>query len=222
MRSSGAKALFTCAALIDRAVKAAEAAGISKDRIFLLETPGGSKGLKFTTVDELIDQGAILPALESLKWVKGQGARQVAYLCYSSGTSGLPVSLSSLPYLVQLLISSWKKAVMISHRNVIANVLQISAFDSVSRQTLGIKTQACLGVLPFSHIYGLLIISYASTFRGDGVIVMPEFDFEAVLAAVQKYQIALLFVVSAHHHGRRATLNMTAIGATHHHSDHPK
>ncbi|RSL59480.1 hypothetical protein CEP53_005757 [Fusarium sp. AF-6] len=177
LRSSGAKALFTCAGLIDRAVKAAEAVGISRDHIFLLETPGGSKGLKFTTVDELIHQGATLPALESLKWVKGQGARQVAYLCYSSGTSGLP------------------KAVMISHRNVIANVLQISAFDSVSRQKLGIKTQACLGVLPFSHIYGLLIISYASTFRGDGVIVMPEFDFEAVLSAVQKYQIALLFVV---------------------------
>ncbi|KAH7253448.1 hypothetical protein NW759_007219 [Fusarium solani] len=177
LRSSGAKALFTCTALVDRAVKAAEAVGISKDHIFLLETPGGSKGVKLTTVDELIQQGVALPALESLKWVKGQGARQVAYLCYSSGTSGLP------------------KAVMISHRNVISNVLQISAFDSVSRQKLGIKTQACLGVLPFSHIYGLLIISYASTFRGDGVIVMPEFDFKAVLAAVQKYKIALLFVV---------------------------
>lgn len=88
---------------------------------------------------------------------------------------------------------------MISHRNVIANVLQISTYDSVSRQKLGVKTQACLGVLPFSHIYGLLIISYASTFRGDGVIVMPEFNFELVLAAVQRYQIALLFVVSAHH-----------------------
>ncbi|RSL96753.1 hypothetical protein CEP52_011307 [Fusarium oligoseptatum] len=162
LRSSGAKALFTCTTLIDRAVKAAEAVGISRDHIFLLETPVDSKGLKFTTVDELIHHGATLPALESLNWAKGQGARQVAYLCYSSGTSGLP------------------KAVMISHRNVIANVLQISAFDSVSRQKLGIKTQACLGVLPFSHIYGLLIISYASTL---------------FYLRSKKYQIALLFVV---------------------------
>lgn len=111
---------------------------------------------------------------------------------------------------------------MISHRNVISNVLQISAFDSVSRQQLGIKTQACLGVLPFSHIYGLLIISYASTFRGDGVIVMPEFDFKAVLAAVQKYKIALLFVVSLHHNSYRITLDLTIKGATHYHSDYPK
>lgn len=112
---------------------------------------------------------------------------------------------------------------MISHRNVISNVLQISTFDSVSRQKLGVKTQACLGVLPFSHIYGLLIISYASTFRGDGVIVMPEFDFKAVLAAVQKYRIALLFVVSfLNHSSCRTAFDLTVKGATHYHSDYPE
>lgn len=63
----------------------------------MLEVPkeltGGKalpKGLK--TVNQLIEEGAHLPALEILKWNKGQGARQTAFLCYSSGTSGLPVS----------------------------------------------------------------------------------------------------------------------------------
>ena len=52
----------------------------------------GDKHLPFRTVSELIADGRKLPKLEALKWPKGQGARQTAYLCYSSGTSGLPVS----------------------------------------------------------------------------------------------------------------------------------
>lgn len=93
LRSSGVKALFTCASRLDTAVKAAKAVGISQDRIFLLATPGDNATLPFATLDDLVKEGADLPKLEPLKWVKGQGARQVAFLCYSSGTSGLPVSV---------------------------------------------------------------------------------------------------------------------------------
>ncbi|RKL35830.1 hypothetical protein BFJ72_g8530 [Fusarium proliferatum] len=177
LRSSGVKALFTCASRLDIAIQAAKAVGIPQDRIFILATPGDNSKLPFTTFDDLVKEGATLPELEPLKWVKGQGARQVAFLCYSSGTSGLP------------------KAVMISHRNIIANVLQLTTYESVSRQKDGIETQACLGALPFSHIYGLLIISFASTFRGDEVVVLPEFDLEKALVAVQTYKIAHMFVV---------------------------
>jgi acyl-CoA synthetase (AMP-forming)/AMP-acid ligase II len=52
----------------------------------------GNSSVPFKTVGQLIDAGKKLPELEPLKWEKGQGARQTAYLCYSSGTSGLPVS----------------------------------------------------------------------------------------------------------------------------------
>ncbi|KAF5539314.1 integral membrane protein pth11 [Fusarium napiforme] len=164
-------------ALLDIAVKAAKAVGIPYDRIFILARPDDNSTLPFTTLDDLVTEGATLPELEPLRWVKGQGARQVAFLCYSSGTSGLP------------------KAVIISHRNIIANVLQLTTYESVSRRKDGIETQACLGALPFSHIYGLLVISFASTFRGDEVVALPEFDLEKVLVAVQTYKIAHMFVV---------------------------
>ena len=36
-------------------------------------------------------KGGKLPGLAPLSFGKGQGARQAAFLCYSSGTSGLPV-----------------------------------------------------------------------------------------------------------------------------------
>lgn len=55
----------------------------------------GDKALPFKTVSQLIADGEKLQTLDALKWTKGQGARQTAYLCYSSGTSGLPVRIIS-------------------------------------------------------------------------------------------------------------------------------
>lgn len=97
LKSSGAKVLFTCVPLLETSLKAAKAVGIPENRIYLLEMPkafSGDKKLPFKTVGELIATGKKLPELEPLKWEKGQGARQTAYLCYSSGTSGWPVRLS--------------------------------------------------------------------------------------------------------------------------------
>jgi acyl-CoA synthetase (AMP-forming)/AMP-acid ligase II len=93
LRSSGAKGIFTCVPLLETALKAAKAAGIGEDAVFLLPVPGfNSEKLPFKTVDDLIIEGERLPAVEPPRWVKGQGARQTAFLSYSSGTSGLPVS----------------------------------------------------------------------------------------------------------------------------------
>ena len=69
--------------------------GIPKDKVFILGMPGFEKKDGFTTVEDLINEGKKLPEVDALKWTKGQGARQPAFLCYSSGTSGLPVGLPS-------------------------------------------------------------------------------------------------------------------------------
>lgn len=55
----------------------------------------GGKKVPFKTADDLIAEGEKLPKLEPLRMEKGQAAVQAAYLCYSSGTSGLPVSIFS-------------------------------------------------------------------------------------------------------------------------------
>lgn len=94
--NSGASSLFTVLPLLSVAIDAAAKAGIPKERVFILELPDKSTGgaqvpKEFRTVTQLIKEGASLPELEPLKWSKGQGARQTAFLCYSSGTSGLPV-----------------------------------------------------------------------------------------------------------------------------------
>ena len=89
--------MFTCLPLLSTALEASQNAGIPKERVYLLDLPkellGGNTPPKgFKTVDQLIEEGARLPRLEELKWQKGEGAKRVAFLCYSSGTSGLPVS----------------------------------------------------------------------------------------------------------------------------------
>ncbi|KAL8387182.1 hypothetical protein RB595_010098 [Gaeumannomyces hyphopodioides] len=179
LTASGAKALVTCAPLLDTALAAAQAAGIARDHVFVMWVPGApAQQQELATVDDLADEGGRLPELERVVWPKGQGARQPAFLCFSSGTSGLP------------------KAVMISHRNVIANVMQFTAHDSVAAKKRGrLDPQATLGLLPFSHIYALVIIVHSGTYRGDGIITLPKFELGSFLEAIQRFRISQLYVV---------------------------
>ncbi|KAI8938201.1 hypothetical protein NX059_005862 [Plenodomus lindquistii] len=187
LKNSGAKALFTCVPLLATAREAAKNSGIPENRIYILEVPeqlGGKAPSGMKTVDDFIREGQKLDRLEPLNWQKGDGAKKTAFLCYSSGTSGLP------------------KGVMISHRNVIANTLQIKTFEKPYRDTI-IKdvrnqsdyTENALGLLPMSHIYGLVVICHSSMYRGDGVIVLPKFEFASTLQAIQDYKINSLFLV---------------------------
>jgi len=181
LANAEAKALFTVMPLLDVALAGAKKAGIDRSRIYLLPMPGDDeskypKDLK--TFPQLLEAGKKLPELDPLKWEKGQGARQTAFLCYSSGTSGLP------------------KGVMISHRNVIANTLQIKAYDSGNRAKQGKDyREAALGLLPQSHIYGLIVICHCSTYLGDNVIVLPKFEINSYLNSIQKYKINTLYIV---------------------------
>lgn len=97
LTDSKAKALFTCVPLLETALEAAGKAGIPRNRVYLVDVPaevtgGATAPTDLRTLDQLIQQGKSLPKVQKLKWSPGQGARTAAFLCYSSGTSGLPVS----------------------------------------------------------------------------------------------------------------------------------
>ncbi|MCJ1293038.1 hypothetical protein MMC34_004591 [Xylographa carneopallida] len=188
LNNSGSKALFTCVPLLPVALEAASRSNIPKDRVFLISLPkeftGQDNPNEFKTVDWLIEEGTQLPQLEDLQWGEGQGARQVAFLCYSSGTSGLP------------------KGVMISHRNVISNVLQISTFEKPYRDLMKKESpsnadflEVALGLLPQSHIYSLVVICHATGYRGDQVINLPKFEFNTYLSAIERFKINTLVLV---------------------------
>jgi len=100
LKNSGAKALFTCVPLLDTARQAAKNCGIPENRIYILEVPESFAGKKtpkgLKTVDDLIREGEKLDRLPKLDWEKGDGALRTAFLCYSSGTSGLPVRIECI------------------------------------------------------------------------------------------------------------------------------
>ena len=105
---------------------------------------------------------------------------------------------------------------MLSHKNVISQVLQVCTFESQSRG--GLKQHVSLGLLPQSHIYGLTVICHASVYRGDEVIVLPRFTLGTCLSAVQRYGITSMFLVS--HSCRQLIVRLlmrTFAGAPHHH-----
>jgi acyl-CoA synthetase (AMP-forming)/AMP-acid ligase II len=111
-----------------------------------------------------------------------------------------------------------QKAVMISHRNVISNVLQHVTYDSVARRKKGVETQTVTGFLPFSHIYGLVIAAHTCTWRGDQVIVLPKFEFSDFLKSIQEFKIRQLLVVSVTTLLAAILTNSFCQGATNHHS----
>lgn len=102
VKSSGSKAIFTCLSLLDTALKAATECGIRREQVYLLSMPferqiGYMPPTDLKTVDQLVNEGSRIPELEPLRWEKGQGSRQCAFLNYSSGTTGLPVCIMFLP-----------------------------------------------------------------------------------------------------------------------------
>ncbi|KAK2813974.1 hypothetical protein FQN50_000378 [Emmonsiellopsis sp. PD_5] len=157
LQASKSSVLFTSGPVLETALEAAAKCGIPRSRVFLLDIPqdllSGSKSpTEFTSVDQIINRGSGLGNLEPLKWEKGQGAKQCAYLCFSSGTSGLP------------------KGVMLSHLNMIAEVFLVKQFDSFTR-TKG-QRDVVLGLLPQSHLFGLSVFN-AAVYQGDSVVVPP-------------------------------------------------
>jgi acyl-CoA synthetase (AMP-forming)/AMP-acid ligase II len=93
-------------------------------------------------------------------------ARDLAALPYSSGTSGVP------------------KGVMLTHRNIVAQLLQAENLLSGD-----VQEETVIAVLPFFHIYGMVLILLRGLRRGFTLVSMARFDFVQFLECVQKYRV---------------------------------
>ncbi len=89
-------------------------------------------------------------------------------LPYSSGTTGLP------------------KGVMLTHYNIVANMCQVEGFEDLVLTT---EKDTVIGVLPFYHIYGMVVIMNMTLATGATIVTMPRFELEEFLKLIQDYHV---------------------------------
>jgi acyl-CoA synthetase (AMP-forming)/AMP-acid ligase II len=98
-------------------------------------------------------------------------AEDLAVLPYSSGTTGLP------------------KGVMLTHRNLVANLCQVQAALPLTPE------DTLIGVLPFFHSYGMTVIMNQGLRAGATIVTMPRFDLEQFLELIERHRVTRAYVV---------------------------
>jgi long-chain acyl-CoA synthetase len=84
------------------------------------------------------------------------------------------------------------KAVMLTHRNLVANALQLKAW---SRGEDGVES--ALAVLPFFHAYGLTVGMLASLASASTIHLYPRFEAKPVLELLARERIEIVPAVPA-------------------------
>jgi acyl-CoA synthetase (AMP-forming)/AMP-acid ligase II len=98
-------------------------------------------------------------------------AEDLCALPYSSGTTGA------------------SKGVMLTHRNLVAMLRQMHPVEGTTERDV------TAAVLPFFHIYGLVVVLCLGLHRGATLVVLPRFQLEELLAAVERWRITRLPLV---------------------------
>ncbi|KAI0734780.1 amp dependent CoA ligase [Fomitopsis betulina] len=163
------------------ALEAARAVGIPPEYIIVFDVPGLASGSQ-TTINEIIGEGMTKPlSFTERRLNPGEARTKLACLSMSSGTTGKP------------------KAVCIPHVSPIANVIMMA--HAANLQTAPLEERkyrpgdVAMAMLPFFHIYGLVVVMHFAIFYGMTLVVIPKFSFPDMLKSIERHSINYIPVV---------------------------
>lgn len=163
LTDSKAKMLVTVSPLLTQAEEAAAAAGIAGHALVVLDGAGRDAD-GHPNAEDLMGPGHPAPD------VSFAPSSHLAALPYSSGTTGNP------------------KGVMLTHRNLVANVAQIRPLHGM------VADDTVLAVLPFFHIYGMTVLLNAALHARAKLVIMPNFDLGDFLGNIQNHACTIAFI----------------------------
>lgn len=169
LKDCGARALVTQKPFLTIATAAAKEAGLDQDMVILMGDgrDPDARYKHFTSIRNI--SGAT-----RFRKAKINPSEDLAFLAYSSGTTGLP------------------KGVMLTHTNIASNVLMNVNGESGDIVKTGGRV---LAFLPFFHIYGLTCLIHQGLYRGLQLVVMAKFDLERFCQLVQEHKITFVYLV---------------------------
>ena len=126
---------------------------------------GREEGVLF--FKELVARGGIPPKVDL-------SSGELACLQYTGGTTGIP------------------KGAMLTHRNLVCNVAQ---YLCLFLDRLKEGEERFLAVMPFFHAYGLTALMNACISKGWAMILIPRFDLDQMMKAIEKYRVTMFLGV---------------------------
>ena len=154
-----ARMIVTVAERLDRVAAAAKEVGLDDEAVVVIDGADGHPSLA-----DLLACTAAPPADRA-------GPGDTAVLPYSSGTSGRA------------------KGVILTHRNLVANLQQLRAITVVDPGERGVA------VLPFFHIYGMTCLLNQAIDRRCTVVTLPRFDLAEFLRVIAEHRVHRVLAV---------------------------
>jgi long-chain acyl-CoA synthetase len=92
----------------------------------------------------------------------------IAIFLYTGGTTGI------------------SKGAVLTHRNLVANMVQLRAWNWGLQE----GREIILGALPFFHSYGMTTCMHIGVYIRGTVVLVPRFDLKMVLTAIEKFKVS--------------------------------
>ncbi|KAI9658368.1 MAG: putative NRPS-like protein biosynthetic cluster [Bathelium mastoideum] len=180
LRESAASVIVTQQALLTHVIQAAADCGIPHSRIVILPdarrciSPFSALG-NIRVFTDLIQECGECVSETRLRKAQINPEDDVAFLVFSSGTTGLP------------------KGVPLTHRNIVSNVLMFDAVASVN--TFQGTKDIILAFLPFYHIYGLTVLLHHPFYRRAKIVVMDKYTLSNFCKAIDSHRVSVAYIV---------------------------